>query len=101
MMTAMKLDGRSSETTMQKQRYSRELAAYTFQQWDTARQALEQSRAQHTEKSSSRRSSPVPRANGKPVRATSGILSVDYARKSHKPTEGTGTEGRVVKPNML
>ncbi|KAH8100511.1 hypothetical protein BXZ70DRAFT_1008011 [Cristinia sonorae] len=81
---------------IQKERYSRELAAYTLKQWDMARRSLEVARQQQdgkkSSRSSSRRRSATP--DSRSSRGSEGIQAADYARRSHKHT----TESRTVDP---
>ncbi|KAK7694398.1 hypothetical protein QCA50_001584 [Cerrena zonata] len=98
-MPALKQETYSPEVTLQKQRYSQELAAYTFQQWDLARQVLERSRSQSSDKSSSRRSSSSPKGSAKSARSSPGIQSIDYARTSLKSTGAISPKGRAVDPS--
>jgi len=96
MMTAAIHD--SHNIDMQKQRYSRELAAYTMQQWDMARQAVEAGKNQPKEKSSKRssRSSSVSRDGKSPSsKSSQGIQSIDYARRSQKPSNALAYESRA------
>ena len=123
-MPAMRQEATPTDIALQKERYSKELAAYTFQQWEMARRALEQSRSQSSDKPKPRRhSSTSSRNSGKPARsspgqglmyktclqnnndrygflADAGIQSIDYARKSFRHTGVTGHEGRAVDPGM-
>ncbi|TCD70080.1 hypothetical protein EIP91_005062 [Steccherinum ochraceum] len=99
-------------TELQKERYSRELAAYTLKQWDTARRSLELSRSQRDKSKSPSRRSETPSPDATRARAssraadgsahlpaTAGVQSVDYARRSHKrTTNGVGHESRTVDP---
>ncbi|CCM01653.1 uncharacterized protein FIBRA_03714 [Fibroporia radiculosa] len=101
-----------SSVETQKQRYSRELAAYTLQQWELARrQALEKDRTKNKPSSSSRTSAgpkdtnttprasqgqvaPLPTGDGDRVTNTvAGIQSIDYASKLRN---GAKYEGRVL-----
>ncbi|OCH96646.1 hypothetical protein OBBRIDRAFT_15612 [Obba rivulosa] len=84
-MTAMH-DARSIES--QKERYSRELAAYTLRQWSSAYQTVEAASNQtKDDKSSKSRSSSINRDSGvqneddhNPLHA--GIQFADYAQRS-------------------
>ncbi|KAH9947681.1 hypothetical protein B0H21DRAFT_737594 [Amylocystis lapponica] len=93
-MTAMQ-NTRNLES--QKQRYSRELAAYTLQQWNTARQALESSEHTPQERSSSRsrRSSSAQREQSRSSRSQ-GVHSIDYARMPVNHADAGNYEGRTV-----
>ncbi|GBE78113.1 hypothetical protein SCP_0109950 [Sparassis crispa] len=84
-----------STNTEKKELYSRELAEYTFRQWDSARRAMEASRDKPQGKSPPRStpSSSVQRESGYLSRTSHGVKSIDYARRSYKPVDSNGREG--------
>ncbi|KAL4243106.1 hypothetical protein ABKN59_001025 [Abortiporus biennis] len=77
----------------QKQQYSRELAAYTLRQWDVARQSLQTDNTEPGAKSS-HRSSRSNSASRDPTLASQGIQSIDFAKRSHKPSLNIEPRGR-------
>ncbi|KAI0932595.1 hypothetical protein AcW1_000327 [Taiwanofungus camphoratus] len=94
-MTAMH-NVRSVET--QKERYSRELAAYTLRQWEMARQAIDAGNEKPQDKSpnSSSRSRPAAQDSSRSSRTSQGIQSIDYAPSLHSHGGNLKHERRMV-----